>query len=75
MFARLAKFIGNKKTLSDDSKCIEALTEITMDESMSHEIVEAAKKSMGADISQIDLVNIEMFAVRVISLAEYRKVL
>ena len=36
-------------------------------------MIEAAKASMGQDISPVDLVNIEAFAKRVISLAEYRK--
>jgi hypothetical protein len=35
--------------------------------------LQAAKVSMGQDISPIDLVNIEAFARRVISLAEYRQ--
>lgn len=35
-------------------------------------MLEAAKTSMGQDISPIDLINIENFAERVISLAEYR---
>ena len=34
---------------------------------------QAAKTSMGQDISPIDLINIETFARRVISLAEYRQ--
>lgn len=34
--------------------------------------MEAAKSSMGQDISPIDLINIETFASRVIALAEYR---
>ena len=34
---------------------------------------QAAKISMGQDISPIDLINIEAFARRVISLAEYRQ--
>lgn len=48
------------------------LTEITGDEDRAHEILEAAKTSMGQDISPIDMINIETFARRVISLAEYR---
>jgi RNA processing factor Prp31 len=36
------------------------------------QIVDAARSSMGQDISPIDLINIEMFASRVIKLAEYR---
>ncbi|KAJ2017648.1 Nucleolar protein 56 [Coemansia sp. RSA 922] len=70
-YARLAKAIKNKATLGDDS--LEMLTEITEDDSVSQQIVDAARASMGTDISEIDLLNIETFAARVISLAEYRK--
>jgi nucleolar protein 56 len=37
------------------------------------QVVQAAKASMGQDISPVDLANIELFAQRVISLAEYRQ--
>lgn len=37
------------------------------------QVLDAAKASMGQDISAIDLINIETFARRVISLAEYRQ--
>ncbi|KAJ1821538.1 Nucleolar protein 56 [Coemansia sp. RSA 2675] len=70
-YARLAKAIKNKATLGDDS--IAMLTEITEDDSVSQQIVDAARASMGTDISDIDLLNIETFAARVISLSEYRK--
>ncbi|XP_015275268.1 PREDICTED: nucleolar protein 56 [Gekko japonicus] len=36
-------------------------------------ILEASRSSMGMDISPIDLINIERFSSRVISLSEYRK--
>merc|ERR1712106_1269450 len=36
-------------------------------------VVDASKTSMGMDISQVDLMNIERFAKRLIGLAEYRK--
>lgn len=48
------------------------MTEITGDEDKAKDILEASKTSMGQDISPIDLINIETFARRVISLAEYR---
>ena len=48
------------------------LVEIVGDDDKAAEIVEAAKTSMGQDISPIDLINIETFATRVIALAEYR---
>lgn len=37
------------------------------------QVIQAAKASMGQDISPVDLANIELFAKRVISLAEYRQ--
>jgi nucleolar protein 56 len=48
------------------------LEEVTGDEEKARDILEAAKSSMGQDISPIDLLNIQNFATRVISLAEYR---
>ena len=37
-------------------------------------IIDASKSSMGMDISPVDLINIDMFAARVIALTNYRKV-
>ena len=69
-YARLTLLIRDKSTLSEDK--IPELAEIVGDEDKAREIFEASKSSMGQDISPIDLVNIERFAKRVISLAEYR---
>ena len=52
-----------------------ALEEVVGDEEKARDILEAARSSMGQDISPIDLLNIEAFAKRVISLAEYRHTL
>eukprot|EP01018_Ginkgo_biloba_P007513 Gb_05243 [translate_table: standard] len=71
IYARAAKFVKDKSTLSDDS--LPELTDITGDEDKAKDIIEAAKASMGQDISPIDLINIEQFAQRVIDLSEYRK--
>ena len=70
MYARLALVIKDKATLTDDA--LPTLKEITGDEDKAKEVIEAAKASMGQDISPVDLINIEAFAKRVISLAEYR---
>lgn len=70
-FARLAKFIKNRKDLTDES--LEGLEEITMDSGKAQAILDASRSSMGMDISIVDLLNIEMFATRVIALADYRK--
>ena len=70
LYSKLVLLIKDKGTLSEDS--IPALKEVLGDEEQAKEVVDAAKASMGQDISPIDLINIEAFAKRVISLAEYR---
>ncbi|KAF9599993.1 hypothetical protein IFM89_002466 [Coptis chinensis] len=71
LYAKVAKYVKNKSELSEDQ--IPDLTEILGDEDKAKEIVEAAKASMGQDLSVIDLINVEQFAQRVMNLAEYRK--
>eukprot|EP00195_Chlamydomonas_chlamydogama_P010551 CAMPEP_0202900590 /NCGR_PEP_ID=MMETSP1392-20130828/11922_1 /ASSEMBLY_ACC=CAM_ASM_000868 /TAXON_ID=225041 /ORGANISM="Chlamydomonas chlamydogama, Strain SAG 11-48b" /LENGTH=495 /DNA_ID=CAMNT_0049587007 /DNA_START=183 /DNA_END=1670 /DNA_ORIENTATION=- len=69
-YARIALLVKDKSTLTEEK--LPELTEIIGDEAKAKEVVEASKASMGQDISPIDLINIERFAKRVISLAEYR---
>lgn len=71
MFAKVAHFIKDRKSLSDAS--LAGLEEITMDSAIAQAILDAAKMSMGMDISVVDLMNIEMFALRVIKLSDYRQ--
>lgn len=70
-YSRCAHFIKDRKTLSEES--LAPLEEITMDSAVAQAILDAARMSMGMDISTIDLMNIERFAKRVSSLSEYRK--
>jgi nucleolar protein 56 len=70
-YCRLAQFIKDKATLSVES--LPGLIEITNDEAKAQGVIDAAKMSMGQDISSVDLVNIEQFATRVVQLSEYRK--
>lgn len=48
------------------------LVEIAGSEEKAHQIIEAAKTSMGFEISELDMLNIRQFADRVIHLSEYR---
>lgn len=76
MYAKVAQIIGDRKEFianEDDTITQERLEEIIQDSSKSAAIMSAAKSSMGMDISKIDLINIEYFTSKVISLAEYRK--
>ena len=72
-YAKCTLIVKDKGSLSEDS--LPALTEVVGDEDKAKEILEASRTSMGQDISPIDLINIEAFARRVISLAEYRQTL
>ncbi|KAL9439009.1 hypothetical protein AB3S75_024632 [Citrus x aurantiifolia] len=71
LYARVVKLIEDKSKLTDDM--VPALTDILGDEDKAKEIVEAGKASMGQDLSVVDLVNVQMFAQRVMDLSEYRK--
>jgi nucleolar protein 56 len=71
LYAKVSHYIKDRKNLSEES--IPELEEILMDSGKATAILEASKMSMGMDISEIDLMNIEMFALRVVNLSEYRK--
>jgi len=70
-YAKVAKYVGNRKRLSEDN--LGDLEELVMDSAKAQAILDTSRSSMGMDISDIDLINIESFAARVIGLAEYRK--
>ncbi|XP_051119029.1 nucleolar protein 56-like [Andrographis paniculata] len=71
LYAKIAKYVDDKSQLSEDH--LAGLTEIVGDEDKAKEIIEAAKASMGQDLSVVDLINVKQFAQRVMDLAEYRK--
>ncbi|EEB07290.1 U3 snoRNP protein Nop56 [Schizosaccharomyces japonicus yFS275] len=71
-YAECVKFIGDKNTVNDDM--LHDLAAIVDDDKdIAQSIINAAKISMGQDISEIDLENIISFADRVINLTNYRK--
>ncbi|KAK0290326.1 Nucleolar protein 56 [Friedmanniomyces endolithicus] len=71
-YARCALFIGDKRQLSEES--LHDLAKLVDDdESVARAIIEAARVSMGQDISETDMENVMMFAKRTVSLADYRK--
>ncbi|XP_071441146.1 nucleolar protein 56 [Hetaerina americana] len=70
-YANAARLIGNRKELTEEN--LEALEEVVQDESKARAILSAAKSSMGMDISPMDLINVKVFAGRVVALADYRR--
>ncbi|KAL8668118.1 MAG: hypothetical protein Q9202_000096 [Teloschistes flavicans] len=73
-YARLALFIGDKKRLSDDD-LHDLASQVNDDAAIAQSIIDAAKVSMGQDISENDMENVTTFAGKVVKLAEYRKTL
>lgn len=72
LFAKLALAIPNKSELTEEHlPSVEAATD--GDVGLSKLILDAARSSMGTDISEIDMLNIKNFARRVLSLSEYRQ--
>ncbi|CAL3971749.1 unnamed protein product [Diplocarpon coronariae] len=72
IYAKLALAIGDKKTLTDAS--LHDLAAIVNDDAdIAQAIIDAARVSMGQDISETDMNNVSAFANRVVKLAEYRR--
>jgi nucleolar protein 56 len=71
-YAKVVQFIRDKDTLTEDKLPeLEALVED--DATLAQNILDAARGSMGAGLSDIDMLNITMFSTRVVSLSDYRK--
>ncbi|KZF21934.1 pre-rRNA processing nucleolar protein-like protein Sik1 [Xylona heveae TC161] len=71
-YARLALFVGDKKTLNDE-KLHDIAAIVNDDAEIAQSIIDAAKVSMGQDISETDMENVMAFASRVVSLTGFRK--
>ncbi|KJH42860.1 snoRNA binding domain protein [Dictyocaulus viviparus] len=73
-YVRLAVAILDRNKMSDNECLLAEIEEILDgDSEKALEVFETARTSMGMDISELDLVNIERFATRVASLTEYRQ--
>lgn len=71
-YAKLALAIGDKKNLSD-AKLHDIAALVNDDADVAQAIIDAAKVSMGQDLSDQDMENVSAFANRVVKLAEYRR--
>ncbi|CCL99748.1 uncharacterized protein FIBRA_01770 [Fibroporia radiculosa] len=71
-YARAAQFIGAKETLNEE-KLHDLAAILDDDMTLAQNVLDAARGSMGSTLSEIDMLNINAFAIRVVSLAEYRK--
>lgn len=71
-YAQAALYIGEKETLTEE-KLPDLAVLLDDDSTRAQNVLDAARGSMGATLSEIDLINISAFANRVVSLADYRK--
>jgi len=71
-YAQVAKFIGDKETL-DEEKLLDLAAILDDDSTIAQNILDAARGSMGSALSEIDMININAFATRVVSISDYRK--
>lgn len=71
-YARVAQFIGDKDLL-DEEKLPDLAVILEDDATLAQNILDAARGSMGSALAEIDMLNINAFATRVVSISDYRK--
>ena len=71
LYSQLAHTIGDKSTFDKETEA--KVAEILKDDNLAKQIYDAAMSSMGTDISEIDLINVRNFAMKVSDLNEFRK--
>ncbi|ODQ78201.1 hypothetical protein BABINDRAFT_65537 [Babjeviella inositovora NRRL Y-12698] len=70
-YAKLALFIKDKASLNDES--LHDIAAVVKDDAaIAQRVIDAARISMGQDISEEDMENCSTFAARVVSISEYR---
>ena len=74
VYVRIVKLIEQRKKLSENQKELEPkLNDITLDNEVTKNIIDACSVSMGSDINEGDLLNIKYFTEKVESLIKYRE--
>ncbi|KAJ5070888.1 nucleolar protein [Anaeramoeba ignava] len=71
LYSQVCSFIQDKKSLSDNN--IDALADIVSDEDLARKIVQAARSSMGLEISGIDTKMINSFTSQVVKLHQFKQ--
>jgi len=72
-FAKVVSLIKRRSSLKKES--LEPLEAILMDTGRAQQVIDSSRQSMGMEISDIDLLNIDAFCDRVVALFEYRRAL
>lgn len=70
VYARVAHAIGSRSTFTMER--VPEITAIVLDEDVANAVFAAARTSMGMDISDTDLANVDHFTSQLVSLGQYR---
>lgn len=71
IFVKLVSFIEKRENVTDELK--EELTSILLDDEKAQQVIDAAKISMGQELSETDCLQIKKFASRCQQLIEFRE--
>lgn len=71
IFCKVVHLIEKRENVTDDIK--EQLTELVLDEDKAQQIIEAAKISMGQDLSEADVLQVKKFSERVVEQIDFRE--
>lgn len=72
-FAKLAQLIGDRNLIEDPDSIEGQINEVLENEEKSKAVIQAMKTSMGTEIAEVDMENINSFTEKVIHLTEYRQ--
>jgi nucleolar protein 56 len=71
IFCKVVKFVERRDNVTDEIK--DELTQLVLDEEKAQQIIEAAKISMGQDMSEADVIQVKKFSERVVEQIEFRE--
>lgn len=71
IFSKLVNFIEKRENINDELK--EQLTDIVLDDEKAQQIIDAAKISMGQELSETDCIQIKKFSQRCVELINFRE--
>ena len=71
IYARCVAFIKDKTSLNEGS--LKELTAIVLDEDVAAQVLQAARVSMGMEMSEVDMRNIQRFTEKLVNLGSFRK--
>ena len=71
IFAKVVNLIEQRENVNDEMK--EKLEEVVLDEEKAQQIIEAAKISMGQEMSEADVMQVKKFSQRVVEQIEFRE--